>query len=59
MKIKVEVTRDELEEMDCDSPEEFGTYLRNQIDNGVSSDDGEVGVDWMVDYELEVVLANG
>jgi hypothetical protein len=39
--------------------QEFGTYLRNQIDNGVSSDDGEVGVEWMVDYELEVVLANG
>lgn len=48
MKIKVEVTRNELEES-----------LRDQIDNGVASNDGEAGVDWMVDYDLEVVLVNG
>ncbi|MBA9846806.1 hypothetical protein [Ralstonia pickettii] len=58
MKIKVEVTRDELEEMDCDSPAEFQAVLRHQIDKGVASDDGEAGVDWMVDYELEIVLVD-
>lgn len=59
MKIKVEVTRDELDEMGCDSPAEFQELFRHQIDNGVASNDGEAGVDWMVEYELEIVLANG
>jgi hypothetical protein len=59
VKIKVEVTRNELEEMGCDNPAEFEESLRHQIDNGVASNDGEAGVDWMVDYDLEVVLVNG
>lgn len=44
--------------MDCDSPAEFQAVLRHQIDKGVASDDGEAGVDWMVDYELEIVLVD-
>lgn len=43
MKIKVEVTADEL-----------GEFLRHQIDN-CTDDEGNAGVDWMVSYDLEVV----
>ncbi|VWC49492.1 hypothetical protein BLA13014_07599 [Burkholderia aenigmatica] len=59
MKIKVEVTSDELAEMYCDTTKELEEQLRDQIDNGVASNEGEAGVDWMVGYDLEVVLVNG
>lgn len=55
MKIKVEVTDADLEKMLCDSPEEFEQALRNQIDNGVVTDDGGAGSDWMSEYQLEIV----
>lgn len=54
MKIKVEVTESELESMSCDSLEEFEEQLRHQLDNGVVTDDGGVGVDWMSKYQLEI-----
>lgn len=57
MKIKIEVSPDELEEMGCDSIAEFEQEIRHQLDNGIVTDDGGNGTDWMVDYELEVVPA--
>lgn len=57
MKIRIEVSPVELDEMGCDSIEEFEQDIRHQLDNGVVSDDGGNGTDWMVDYELEVVQA--
>lgn len=55
MRIKVEVTDADLEEMASDSLEEFEREFRNQLDNGVVTDDGGAGVDWMADYHLEIV----
>lgn len=55
MKIKVEVTNAELELMNCDSLKEFEEQLRHQIDKGVVTDDGGIGLDWMCGYELEIV----
>lgn len=57
MKIKIEVTAADLEEMGCDSLEEFEQDIRHQLDNGVVTDDGDTGADWLADYELEVVQA--
>ena len=57
MKITIEVTAADLEEMGCDSLEEFERDIRHQLDNGVVADDGDTGVDWLADYELEVVQA--
>ncbi|WP_197339764.1 hypothetical protein [Ralstonia solanacearum] len=59
MKIKVEVTSEELEEMCCETTKELEEQLRHQIDNGVASNDGEAGVDWMVEYDIEVIQING
>ena len=59
MKIKVEVSPAELAEMRCDTPEEFATQLRHQLDNGIVSNDGEAGTDWMCRYELDISLADG
>lgn len=58
MKIKIEVKNAELEEMGCDTVGQFEKHIRNHIDNGVSSDDGEAGVDWMCEYQLEIVVIN-
>lgn len=55
MKFKIEVTAAELDEMGCDSIAEFEQEIRHQLDNGVVTDDGGNGTDWMVGYELEVV----
>jgi hypothetical protein len=55
MLIKVEVTNADLEEMLCDSLEEFEEQIRHQLDNGVVTDDGRAGTDWMSEYELEIV----
>lgn len=41
--------------MDCESPEEFEERIRDQLDNGVVTSDGGAGVDWMAEYELEIV----
>ena len=58
MKLTVEVTPNELEEMGFDDVGEFKDHLRHQLDNGVASDDGESGQDWMVPYELDVTLVS-
>ena len=56
MKIRIEVSAEELEDMYLDTVEEFEASIRHQLDNGIVSSDGEAGVDWMVEYDLEVVL---
>lgn len=55
MKIRIEVTFADLQSMQCDSLSEFKEKFQDQIDNGVVGDDGEVGTDWMCDYEIEIV----
>lgn len=55
MKIRIEVSPDEMDEMGCDSIAEFEQEIRHQLDNGVVTDDGGNGTDWMVGYELEIV----
>lgn len=55
MKISVEVSDTDLEEMYCDTLEEFEEQLRNQLDNAVVTDDGGTGADWMAEYQLEVI----
>jgi hypothetical protein len=55
MLIKVEVTDADLEEMLCDSLEEFEERFRHQLDNGVVDDEGGAGADWMSEYQLEIV----
>lgn len=54
MKIKVEVTADEMAEMGADTVAELEEALRHQFDN-CTDEEGEAGVDWMVSYDLEVV----
>lgn len=58
MKIQVEVTGDELSKMECDTPQDLEHQLRDQIENGVAAFDGSAGVDWLVAYELEVVVVD-
>ncbi|MDQ1817790.1 hypothetical protein RBA41_31265 [Massilia sp. CCM 9210] len=55
MKITVEVTKAELEEMYCESVEEFAEQLRHQLDDAISDDEGGAG-DWIVEYDLEVTI---
>ncbi|WP_273806337.1 MULTISPECIES: hypothetical protein [unclassified Pseudomonas] len=55
MKVRIEVTADELEDMGCDSVEELETRLREQLDS-VVGDAGEAGSDWLVSYELTAKL---
>ena len=54
MKIKVEVTTAELEEMQCDSAEEFKAQLLHQLDEAVVDDEGGAGADWLCGYTLDV-----
>lgn len=56
MKVRIEVTTDELEDMGCDSVEELAARLREQLDSGVVGDAGEAGIDWLVSYELTAKL---
>lgn len=56
MKIKVEVSKVELEEMNCDSVEEFTQQLRRQLDDAIVDDEGGVGEDWMVEYDLDITV---
>lgn len=56
MKITVDVTQDELAEMNLDTPEELKERLLEQLDDGVTGDAGEAGQDWMVSYQIEVRL---
>jgi hypothetical protein len=55
VKVTGEVSNAELEEMQCDSLNEFEDQLCQQLDNGVVTDNGCIGLDWMCGYELEVV----
>lgn len=57
MKVRIEVTTDELEDMGCDSVEELEARLPEQLDSGVVGDAGEAGSDWLVAYELTTKLA--
>ena len=57
MKVRIEVTADELEDMGCDSVEELAARLREQLDSGAVGDAGEAGSDWLVSYELTAKLA--
>lgn len=56
MLIKIEVTKAEIEEMDCDSIEQFKEKIIHQLDDGVVTNDGGAGGDWMVEYLLDVNL---
>jgi len=56
MKVRIEVTTDELEDMGCDSVEELAARLREQLDTGIVGDAGEAGCDWLVSYELTAKL---
>jgi hypothetical protein len=54
MRIKVEVTADEMAEMGADTVAELEEALRHQLDN-CTDDEGGAGVDWMVSYDFEIV----
>lgn len=54
MKIKVEATKAELEEMGLDSAEELAEQLQTQLDDAVYNDQGGVGGDWLADYTISV-----
>ncbi|EPO2769597.1 hypothetical protein ACT7V1_001218 [Salmonella enterica subsp. enterica] len=56
MKIRVEVSQSELDEMMCDSVGDFCRLLRKQLDEAIVDENGGSGADWMADYEL--VVAN-
>lgn len=58
MKVRIEVTTDELEDMGCDSIEELEALLREQLDSGVVGDAGEAGGDWLVSCELTANLGS-
>ncbi len=55
MIIRIEVTDADLVEMECDSLDEFEERICDQLDNGVVTNDGGAGADWLAEYELEVV----
>lgn len=57
MKVRIEVTADELKDMGCNSVEELAARLRERLDSGVVGDAGEAGSDWLVSYELTAKLA--
>jgi hypothetical protein len=56
MKIKIEVTQAELDEMEFESADECKERMRAQIEDGVVGTDGEAGEDWLVDFELDIVV---
>lgn len=56
MKISVEVTKAEMEEMCCSSVSEFEKQFRVQLDEAVFDSDGNAGEDWMVEYDLRVTV---
>ena len=57
MKVRIEVTTDELEDMGCDSVDELAARLREQLDSGIVGEAGEAVSDWLVSYELTAKLA--
>jgi hypothetical protein len=56
MKIHVEVTQADLDEALADDLQDFEQMLRHQLDEGVSTNDGGNGTDWMPKYELVIKL---
>ena len=56
MKVRIEVTTDELEDMGCDSVDELAARLREQLDSGIVGEAGEAVSDWLVSYELTAKL---
>lgn len=58
MKITVEVSQAELDEILADDLKGFEGMLRYQLDEAISTDDGGNGSDWMPDYELKLVLSD-
>ena len=56
MKVKVELSHEELEESGCDTVEEFKKSFVYQLNEGVIGDDGAVGEDWLPGFDVEVVL---
>ncbi|WP_198173438.1 hypothetical protein [Cupriavidus sp. USMAA2-4] len=56
MRIGVEVTPAELQEMGADSADELKLMLIEQIDEGVVGDDGEAGADWLSGYTVDVFV---
>lgn len=57
MKVRIEVTTDELDDMGCDSVDELAARLREQLDSGIVGEAGEAGSDWLVSYKLTAKLA--
>lgn len=47
MKVRVELTAEELEEAGCDSVEEFKAGFVHQLNDGIIGDAGEAGEDWL------------
>ena len=58
MKITVQVTQSELDEMEFDSVSDFGPRMQAQIMDGVVGDAGEAGADWLVNFDLDVVVVD-
>lgn len=58
MKVRVELTRDELAEAGCDTVEEFTAGFLKQLNDGIIGDAGEVGEDWLPGFTVEVALAD-
>lgn len=56
MKIHVEVTQADLDEALADDLSDFEQMLRHQLDEGISTNDGGNGTDWMPKYELVITL---
>ncbi len=56
MKVRVELTADEVAEAGCDSVAEFEAVFLRQLNDGVIGDEGEVGEDWLPGFTVEIVL---
>lgn len=56
MKIRVEVTQADLDEVLADDLPDFERMLRHQLDEAISTDDGGNGRDWLPEYELQIHL---
>lgn len=56
MRVKVELTPEELEESGCDTVEEFKKGFVHQLNEGVIGDDGAIGEDWLPAFDVEVIL---
>lgn len=56
MKITVEATPAEMQEMGADTPDELKQMLLEQLNEGALGRDGEVGEDWIAPFSLEIVI---